>query len=703
MKSEGTIGSMRKDNGDRRSRSYIFQKGPHGVLTPTIKFEGKVDALKGFYYDCSNVKQADMYAKTTKEISGYVGRVYKMGGDTRIAIETGTVPRFKVPEDPPAGSSKGVEKLWEKKLDALSRREDQLDHNLRQLFALVWGQCTEVLQQRLEAEDGFSTMSANNDGLALLKAIKNITFHHQSQKYTPHNVFEAKRRFYTQCQGSRLATNEFFMQFMNNVEVVEHSGGNVWSDKGVEEMILAETNTTKAAMSAAQLRSFYADVRERSLATAFILSADRSRFGKLIEDMENNFLQGINKYPITLAAAHHLLANWRHDACLALRDVVGGEISFVNHDGSTKNKKSKADIVCHRCQQKGHYANECKNERTLDKKAENATEPITKNATTLLTLEDYEEQDDYIHFQLINADNGCVSLHEKHAGMSFLNDGKSEQEGVALQIGKDGRLPKEWILLDNQSTVDVFSNKNLLRNIREHAHTMNIHCNAGTTRTNLVGELVGYGTVWYNPKGIANILSLARVRERGYRVTFDSDDENSFYLHKKDGTVRVFTQSDKGLYYLDTREGEDNVVMINTVEGNSIRYSQRDYSQAKLARKIQQTIGRPSTKTFLSIVDNNLLQNCPITRADIIAAERIFGPDVGSLKGKTVRKTPSTVKIHMADIPTSIISRYQKVTVSADIMFVNKIPFFVTISRHIKFGTAEFLTNQKTVSILKYA
>jgi hypothetical protein len=134
------------------------------------------------------------------------------------------------------------------------------------------------------------------------------------------------------------------MQFMNNVEVVEHSGGNVWANKGVEEMILAETGTTKATMSAAQLTSFHADIRERSLAIAFILSADRSRFNKLIEDMENSFLQGMNKYPTTLAATHHLLANWRHDASLGFQDVAGGEISFANHDGSAKNK---ADVVCH--------------------------------------------------------------------------------------------------------------------------------------------------------------------------------------------------------------------------------------------------------------------------------------------------------------------------------------------------------------------
>jgi len=75
-------------------------------------------------------------------------------------------------------------------------------------------------------------------------------------------------------------------------------------------------------------------------------------------------------------------------------------------------------------------------------------------------------------------------------------------------------VSKHWILLDNQSTVYVFQNRDLLTNIRDTGKQMRIHCNASITTTTLMGDLPGYGKVWFHPQGIANILSLARVKEK---------------------------------------------------------------------------------------------------------------------------------------------------------------------------------------------
>lgn len=117
---------------------------------------------------------------------------------------------------------------------------------------------------------------------------------------------------------------------------------------------------------------------------------------------------------------------------------------------------------------------------------------------------------------------------------------------------------------------------------------MDIPCNAGVTSTNLIRDLPGCGKVWYHPNGIANILSLTRVKDK-YRVTFDSCKQNQFIIHKTDKTTRCFKESRCGLYFLEM--GETSTILINTIDNNKARYPNRDYSWATLAKKLQNIIG----------------------------------------------------------------------------------------------------------------
>ena len=115
------------------------------------------------------------------------------------------------------------------------------------------------------------------------------------------------------------------------------------------------------------------------------------------------------------------------------------------------------------------------------------------------------------------------------------------------------------------------------------------------TENNLVGDLPGFGTVWYHPKGIANILSLSKVKKR-YRVVYDSANGNSFDVYLPANRIRSFIEAPTGLYYSDMRAqaSSSGNIFINTVANNKSKYSKRDYLRAVNTRKLQSIVGNPS-------------------------------------------------------------------------------------------------------------
>mgnify|MGYP002809603031 CR=1 FL=1 len=116
-------------------------------------------------------------------------------------------------------------------------------------------------------------------------------------------------------------------------------------------------------------------------------------------------------------------------------------------------------------------------------------------------------------------------------------------------------IPEWWVLLDNQSTVNLVMNKKLLTNIRKAKHSMRVACNAGMVHTDLIGDMAGYPEpVWYHPDGIANILSVHMVEEHGYDVQYkwvDGYKDKVYDVEKKDGSARRFIRSKMGLSYMD--------------------------------------------------------------------------------------------------------------------------------------------------------
>ena len=302
-----------------------------------------------------------------------------------------------------------------------------------------------------------------------------------------------------------------------------------------------------------------------------------------------------------------------------------------------------------------------------------------------------------------NVDNVCLNIVSTQVFQPI-----TASQQIILRNG--GHVDPHWILLDTQSTVNLFSNRSLLRKIRKTTgYPLRCYCNGGFQDSTLVGDLDGYGDVWYNPRSLANILSMALVSDL-FRVSFDSAKEQAIFVWRSDGTYIKFIRSPRGLYYHDVRWGNKQpaapppkiyaTTLIQTVAENSTYFTPADIQKANLAKRIYEMVGRPSSRNFYNLIKYKMIQDCPVTIADVKIAQTIYGKDVYAIRGKTVRKTPQSVQVDtLVPVPTSILTHYRKITLCVDLFYVDKIPFLGTISRKILFMTIEPLKNRKLTTI----
>jgi hypothetical protein len=543
--SSGADASSKKKWGNRKKRH-----GSKPAVQPPTKFRGGKDELDGNYFDCTGYGQSDRFMKTVQKMADYIGQEYKGGGITRTEVMTQATVTIPTPTRPVGTTVTATDGSisvtppdvldisdYQSAKKIVDYKVQYQTENRQKVFSLVWQQCTESMHAKIKAHREYQTIEQALNGIELLRIIKLICFNIEDEKYVPQKVHETKAAFYALKQG-RDSDQAYQIKFLNTVQVLEQCGASLGEDPLTRAMVCKDLGFQANTNIAAKISEITTTVRDYTLGAALILGADPERYSSMVRGLKNASLAGRDEWPKNITAAYSYLSKWEGDDTntRGSRDCEG--VAFTN--SVRKPQPWHEKMKCRKCDKMGHIAAFCEEKK--------------ESSTNVQVTDAHEEAAQ----QLLHAMEQEANGEDYYADLFLCEDEEHRSASFQVKDGVNGgRIPKEWILLDSQSTTDAFSNPDLLRDIHEVRGSLTIHTQAGKAVTKLRGTVPGYGEVWYCPDGIANILSLAHVAKTRL-VTFNSTNGNQFEVTKDDGSTRLFKQSQHGLYYYDMKNSKSS-------------------------------------------------------------------------------------------------------------------------------------------------
>ena len=180
------------------------------------------------------------------------------------------------------------------------------DDDKARAFAIVFGQCTDTLKHKLKSYSGHAEMPANANAIKLLGRIKMLMLGDDHEQYHFWTMVLSAFRLHSCKQGSKESLEAFYTRWATQVQVHESKWGSYTPTK-------LFTNLSAE------------DDKNKFHVCLFLLSIDQSKYGAILTELNNSFLQG-NKA-----------------ACPRAPDEAINMISHWASNNNNSNKKKHAD------------------------------------------------------------------------------------------------------------------------------------------------------------------------------------------------------------------------------------------------------------------------------------------------------------------------------------------------------------------------
>ena len=367
-----------RGRGDGRGRGYLGRnpRGGRGAnVTVASDFKGHTKEMNGHVFECfhEGAKQ-NQFTKTIEALGEYIAKNMKNPGDLMSLTKELKAPEVPLPKKLTTEEAADAltAALWKEEVTEYSKRKGMVKQNLKALFTVIWGQCSESMRDKLKSIAEYKEKDNEADCEWLLVNIKGVMLRFEGQRDIFLSIDDAEQNLVSFRQND-LSLPEYKAQYENLLQVLEYyAGGTIAIYPSLVQAIPGKAADAKKMEVA----------RNRRIAMAFLKRADRRRFGTLWNDLENQNSRNNNQYPADLTAAYSLLVNYqppyvppraRDSGRPPPSSIDAGTLetpselsgTVLQQSGSTgpiggTDGTIYAGVTCFGCtNRKGHYANQC--------------------------------------------------------------------------------------------------------------------------------------------------------------------------------------------------------------------------------------------------------------------------------------------------------------------------------------------------------
>ena len=136
-----------------------YKKEPKKDPSRNNIFRGHTKEMQGHVFLVFNDREnKQRFSKRVEMLQEYAMKELEYGSDMNLLLSDLKTPELPDPPDKPIGkTSEARLEIWKRRIYMYAEREMRLEENLKKVFVVIWGQCSDTMRAKVAAINNYET------------------------------------------------------------------------------------------------------------------------------------------------------------------------------------------------------------------------------------------------------------------------------------------------------------------------------------------------------------------------------------------------------------------------------------------------------------------------------------------------------------------------------------------------------------------